>query len=333
VSRVLVVSSFSPRHCGIGAYARTQVDRLRREGHHVTVVSPPDGDGDVRVPFHGGRPFRAAARLGREADRIVVHFQPALYYRPRAPLSKVGTSLGLLWLCLRRRRTEILVHEADPPKLWRPDYLLLAAAFRSAPVLLFHTRVERDGLQRAYGVRVRSRIIPHVEGVTVHSAPSRAEARGRLGLTGEGSVLVCPGFLHPDKGVERAVDALEAAGTGRLYIVGSVKDRTERNLAYVAELRIRASRTPGVQLVERYLSDEEFDLWIAAADVVVLPYLRSWSSGALARAQAIGTPVIVTAVGGLTEQASDRDVVVHDLDELRGSILRAVSTTESKVRP
>jgi glycosyltransferase involved in cell wall biosynthesis len=332
VSRVLVVSSFPPRHCGIGAYARTQVDRLRREGHHVTVVSPPDGDGDVRVPFHGGRPFRAAARLGREADRIVVHFQPALYYRPRAPLSKVGTSLGLLWLCLRRRRTEILVHEADPPKLWRTDYILLAAAFRAAPVLLFHTRVERDRLQHAYRVRVRSRIIPHVEGVTIHGSPSRAEARGRLGLPVEGALLVCPGFLHPDKGIESAVDAFAAAGAGRLYIVGSVKDRTARNLAYAADLRVHASRTPGVELVERYLNDDEFDLWIAAADVVVLPYLRSWSSGALARAQAIGTPVIVTAVGGLVEQASDHDMVVHDSNELRAAVSAVVSQRASEVR-
>ena len=89
--RVLVVSSYPPRHCGIGAYARVQVEALRQKGDDVTVLSPPDGDGDVRVPFHGGRPFRRAARDGASFDRILVHFQPSLFYRPRAPLSKIGT--------------------------------------------------------------------------------------------------------------------------------------------------------------------------------------------------------------------------------------------------
>jgi glycosyltransferase involved in cell wall biosynthesis len=38
---------------------------------------------------------------------------------------------------------------------------------------------------------------------------------------------------------------------------------------------------------------------------VALPYLRSSASGPLAMAQASGLPVVVTAVGGLVEAASD----------------------------
>jgi glycosyltransferase involved in cell wall biosynthesis len=332
VSSVLVVSSFPPRRCGIGAYARTQVDQLRQEGVEVTVLSPPDGDGEVRTSFFGGRPFLRAARIGRGFDRIVVHFQPSLYYRPRAPLSKIGTSLGLWWLCVRRRQTEILVHEADPPKRWRPDYLVLAAAFRVAPLVLFHTAAERDRLQHAYGLRVRARLVPHVEGITVHAHVGRADARAALGLPADEPLLVTPGFLHPDKGIERAIAALREAGAGRLYVVGSVKDPTPRNEAYARRLRNLAAVTPNVELVEGYLGDEELDTWVAAADAVVLPYRRSWSSGALARAQAIGTPAIVTAVGGLAEQASDRDVVVHDHDELGAAVARAVSAGASEVR-
>jgi len=316
MERVLVVSSYPPRHCGIGRYARTQVERLRAEGHHVTVVSPPDGDGDVRVPFFGGRPFLTAARLGRRFDRIVVHFQPALYYRPRAPLSKIATSKALLWLCMRRRQTEILVHEADQPRWRRPDEVLLAAAFAVAPALLFHTRAEQEALERQYGVRVRARLIRHVDGVSVRGPASREEARRRLGISREEVVFVSPGFLQPHKAHERAIDAFRALGTGRLYVVGSVRDATQQNLAYAAGLRLLADTTPGFELVNRFVDDDEFDAWIAAADAIVLTYRRSWSSGALARAQAIGTPAVVAAVGGLPEQASERDVVVRDEREL-----------------
>lgn len=318
--RIVVVSSFPPRHCGIGAYAATQVARLREEGDEVTVISPPDGDGDLRVPFTGGRPFRLASRVGRGSDRIVVHFQPALYYRPRAPVSKVATSMALLELCRRRPQTEIVMHEADPPKRWRPDYVLLGAAFRAAPMLLFHTDRERRELERAYGIEVRARLIPHGDGIRLHGAWTRETARDLVGVPADEVLFLAPGFIHPDKGLERAVEAVALAGAGRLVILGSVKDPSRRNLAYAEGLRELAGRVSNVDLIERYVGDDEFDAWVTAADAVVLPYRRSWSSGALARAQRLGTPAVVTAVGGLAEQASERDVVIHGDDELAAAL-------------
>jgi glycosyltransferase involved in cell wall biosynthesis len=321
---VLVVSTFPPRHCGIGAYARDQVAAMREAGDNVTVLSPPDGDGDIRVPFFGGRPFFRAVRKAGRFDRVVVHFQPVLYYRPRAPISKVLTSAGLLSLVLLRSgRTEIVVHEADPPKRRRPDYVLLRWAFAHAGKMWFHTQAERTALERDYRVLVRGEIVPH----RVHPfrVASRKEARAALGIPAGETVFVCAGFLQPSKGFDRAVDAFPAAEGGSLYIVGSVRDRTPENEAFARALAEQAAASPGVTFLERFLSDEEFDLWVAAADWLVLPYRRSWSSGVLARAQVLGTPAIVAAVGGLPEQAGMKDVVVHDDEELARAFRAAVA--------
>jgi glycosyltransferase involved in cell wall biosynthesis len=324
VARVLIVSSYPPRHCGIGAYAATQAERLRGAGADVIVISPPDGAGDVRVDFlASGAVFREAARRGEAADRIVVHFQPALYYRPGAKAwsQKIRTSAALLALVRRRPQTEILVHEADEPVRWRPDYVLLRRAFGRA-TLLFHTDAERVALQRDYRLdAVRSRIVDHTEGVTVHDAPGRGEARRRLGLPADEPVFLCAGFLHRDKGYDRAVRAFAAAGSpGRLDVVGSVRDVTPENAACADELGELAAATPGVSLHEDFVPDAEFDEWMAAADAVILPYRRSWSSGALARAHAIGTPALVSDAGGLPEQAGPNDTVFRSDDELAGLI-------------
>jgi glycosyltransferase involved in cell wall biosynthesis len=324
--RILVVSSYPPRHCGIGAYARDQVARLRAEGHEVTVLSPPDGDGDQTSPFVGGAVFRRAAGMGDGFDRIVVHFQPALYYPPRRPMAKIATSTALLALARSHgRKLEIVVHEADPPKLWRPDYRLLRTALRRASRVTFHTEAERRALERSYRVRVRGFVEEHRVGSVADVG--RAEARRRLGLTeGHGRVFVCAGFLQPSKGFDRAVEAFARARDdggddgARLYVVGSVRDATPENLAYARELDDRIRAVPGVELRQRFLPDEEFDLWVAAADVVVLPYRRSWSSGVLARAHALGTPAVVADVGGLAEQAGEQDVVVRDDEELTAAL-------------
>lgn len=333
--KILVVSSYPPRRCGIGAYARDQVARLRREGHEVTVLSPPDGDGDVRAPILGGRAFLRAARMGGRFDRVVVHFQPALYYRRRAPVSKVMTSLSLLWLAVARRRLEILVHEADLPIRWRPDYWLLGRAFRRAGRVWFHTEAERVALERDYRIRVRGGLVPHrVEPV---GQVSKKDARERLGLANGPPVFVCAGFLQPSKGFDRAVEAFAAIARdgASLYVVGSIRDRTPENEAYVRELAERCREEPRVTLVERYLSDEEFDLWVAAADWIVLPYRRAWSSGVLARAHALGTPAIVSAVGGLPEQAGTGDLVVDGDEDLARALRAAASApgTRETTRP
>ena len=330
MNSILVVGPYPPRRCGIGAYSFALVERLREAGHQVTVLTPPDGDGDVRVPFEGGRPFRVAARLGRKYDRVLVHFQPALYFRPRKAISKVRTALALLRLCRDHAGTEILVHEADLPVRWRPDYALLRRAFRAAPSLLFHTEEERRQLERSYRIRVNARLVDHRDGIAVRARPSRGEARKLLDLPEDERVFVSLGFLHPDKGLERAIDAIRRTGAGRLYVVGSVKDATPRNLAYAKDLRERSG--DGVELVERFLEEAELDAWTAAADAIVLPYRRSWSSGALARAQSLGTPAIVSAVGGLPEQASQRDIVVRSDEELDQALVRVRDAATSTAR-
>lgn len=317
--RIAIVSSYPPRHCGIGSYARAQVERLRAEGHDVTVISPPDGDGDVRVPFTDGHEFREAERRGAQFERVIVHFQPGLHYRPgaAAAVSKVRTSLALLSLARKRPQLEILLHETHRPTRWRPDHVILRRAFARAR-LLFHTDAERRAFEREYRMTVRARLVDHRDGVSVSAPGSKEEARRRLGLDPIETVLLCAGFLHPWKGYELAVRAFAASeGPGRLAIVGSVRDATAENLAYAAELRAIAERTDGVMLVEGFQTDEDFDAWVTAADRIVLPYTRAWSSGALARARVLGTPAIVSAVGGLAEQAGPDDTVVHSDEDLR----------------
>ncbi|MEX2457818.1 MAG: glycosyltransferase family 4 protein [Actinomycetota bacterium] len=309
--RILLLAPSPARRDGIAAYAAVQAERLRGEGHQVEVLEVAPGPASLR----------RAARLAARFDRVIVHFQPSLYFRPRAPWSKVATAWAFLALC-RRRQTEVLVHEADPPVRGRPDYRILGWAFRAAPRLWFHTRAEVESLQGDYGIRVRWALAPHAEGIRV-SPSGRDAARRSLGIDPAATVFVCPGFLHPGKGFDRAIAAFRSVPGARLYVVGSVRDPISPNVAYASRLRELCAGVPGAELLEAFVTDEELDAWIAAADAVVLPYRRAWSSGMLARAQLLGTPAIVSRVGGLPEQAMEADMVFEDDAGLAGA-MRAV---------
>jgi glycosyltransferase involved in cell wall biosynthesis len=60
-----------------------------------------------------------------------------------------------------------------------------------------------------------------------------------------------------------------------------------------------------VTVVDRYVPNEEVGRWFSAADVVVLPYTSATQSGIVQIAFGLGTPVIVTNVGGLPEAVDD----------------------------
>jgi glycosyltransferase involved in cell wall biosynthesis len=58
-------------------------------------------------------------------------------------------------------------------------------------------------------------------------------------------------------------------------------------------------------MLDRFLTREEVGVCFAAADLVVLPYVRATQSGVVPIAVAHAKPVAVTAVGGLREQVLD----------------------------
>jgi len=106
--------------------------------------------------------------------------------------------------------------------------------------------------------------------------------------------------------------------------VGSVRIDEPEHVAYIAELQELVTSTPGAHLHNQYVSDELFDRWLVASDIVVLPYRNIWSSGVLERALLYERRVIATAVGGLRHQASTRPgVTLVDSDGLAGAMWRA----------
>jgi glycosyltransferase involved in cell wall biosynthesis len=80
--------------------------------------------------------------------------------------------------------------------------------------------------------------------------------------------------------------------------------------------------------VNDYIADEVVGAAFSHADVVVLPYRRSSSSGPLHIAMSWGLPVVVTNVGGLPEAAADYDGAIfvppNDSNSLRMAILQSV---------
>lgn len=323
--RVLMVSPYPPIRDGIAAYALQTVRAMRRQGWDVEVLSPGPSAAHHHLDLAGPRGALALAKRVRSYDRVVLQFHPDFFYRePGRAWSRLAESAALMLPFLLAPRLEVVVHEIDGRfgNPHRPDGQVARRLWRLPAALKVHTATEREAIIRDFGVDAdRVHLVPHGSDFRRHTHVSRRRARESLGIGADEFVFLAIGFIQPSKGFDRAVAAFAGLGGpgARLDIVGSVRVEEPEIVRHHDHLATLCATVEGATLHSGYVSDELFDRWIVASDVVVLPYRNVWSSGVLERAGLFDRPVIATRVGGLAEQATARpDVRLVDDDlELR----------------
>ena len=318
--RILMVTPYPPIRDGIASYAVQAVKGLRAEGHDVEVLSPGPSAAHHHLDLVGPRGALALAKRVGNYDKLIVQFHPDFFYPvPSTARDRVEVSLALLAAFRRAGEVEVVVHEIDyrHGKL-SMDGLVHRLLWSSVDRIVVHTENERRTFARAFGVSPsKIRLTEHGVRFLPRTFYDRVRARTSLGIPQDTFTFLSIGFIQPHKGFDRAVRAFAGLGARgcRLDIVGSVRVDDPGYVAYSNELGVLARATDGVELHDGYVSDELFDRWIVAADVVVLPYRSIWSSGVLERAALYDRPIIATAVGGLPEQAAaGRPVTLVDDD-------------------
>lgn len=124
------------------------------------------------------------------------------------------------------------------------------------------------------------------------------EARAMLSLPAEAGVFLFVGNLKASKGALDAVRAMALPGMpgdSCLYLVGDGPDRA-RLEAEIARLQLdRRVRLVGAQ------PHEQVPVWMAAADVLLLPSHAEGVPNVVLESMAMGRPVVATRVGGIPE--------------------------------
>jgi glycosyltransferase involved in cell wall biosynthesis len=230
--------------------------------------------------------------------------------------------LLLAWQATRRGSAVVLeLHEdvdsgeARIPLVGRLARRGLKALCRQAKALVVHSAWDRDRMSVSLGVSAHQlRVIPHgpypifaateAEAASrkqTHSFQEQSETHSAPHDRSQLTVLYF-GTIRPYKGLEHLIGAFEQVRRSsdlqwKLLVVGETWEGWTLPLELIESSRCRDD----IELVNRYVTDDEAAGFFRLADIVALPYLRSSASGPLAIAQAFGLPVVVTAVGGLVD--------------------------------
>jgi hypothetical protein len=106
----------------------------------------------------------------------------------------------------------------------------------------------------------------------------------------------------------------------QLHIVGSARVDHPDIVDYVDDLARGCQRLPNATLHRRFVADSEFDLWLQAADTVIVPYREIWSSGVVERAALFDRQLIASDLPQLRDQAPADTVFFSSTQELAAAM-------------
>ncbi len=300
-----IVSTYPPRACGLATFSRDQRAGMIAAGHAadiVSVVHQPAGDARApevvyEIRQHERADYASAAEriAASGTDIVVIQHEFGIF----------GGNEGLFVLDLMDAVPQPVVsilHTVLPrpePHYHRATRLVAQRSDR----LIVMTETARDLLRDVYSVDpARVDVIPH--GAPAAAPTPRDAAKAALGLGGR-TVLLTFGLLGPSKGIEFALNSLDAAVAAQpdvLYVVlgATHPEIVRREGEAYRERLVAAVEARGladhVRFENRYVDNDDLWQWLCAADVYVSPYpgLDQICSGTLAFALAAGLPIVST---------------------------------------
>jgi len=137
---------------------------------------------------------------------------------------------------------------------------------------------------------------------------SKAEAKKKLGVGSQESVVLFFGFIRKYKGLDLLLEAMSDERIRRagikLLIAGEFYEDDKPYKEQIEKLGIRD------QLILRteFIPDSEVKYYLCAADAAVQPYRNATQSGVTPLAYHFEKPMVVTNVGGLPSLVPDKKV-------------------------
>lgn len=236
----------------------------------------------------------ASIRSWRATAKRIAAFHPDLVILPWwvtywAPMylyllfSLKKKGVKVVFLCIN-----IFEHEDNALKKLVTKFVL-----RKTDAIIVHSEQEKviaRGINP--GATVKKHLLPlftyDATPTDTHAAPLR---------------LLFFGFVRPYKGLDTLISAVGILRDRdiSLMIAGEFWEGKTEVLHQIESLGISEK----VAIIDRYIPDDEMSRYFSTADLVVLPYKHSVTSGVIATAYGFGKPVLATDVGGFHEIIKD----------------------------
>lgn len=284
-------------------------------------------------PFGGpGNPYTEMLSQGlSDAGYLPRKLQDTKYFPLRRAAHSGVDALHLLW-------PGNLYHSSTRVGTWLKRLMFrdgLCCLSRLPAVYSADNLYSHDAADEAFEIRMIQRIVDRVRGVTVASARaehmfrstykipagcrifqvphrhyigkyadtvSKSEARTRLGLPQSSPVVLSLGRITPYKGLPALVSAFLGARVEGSVLLVAGSEKVPGTVAAIEEVASRSGRMGDVKIHNRFIPDDEMQLYLRAADLMALSYEDvPMNPGSVILAMSFGLPVCCVADGSVPE--------------------------------
>lgn len=194
----------------------------------------------------------------------------------------------------------VLPHSRTNSKLFKHIYQWV---YRFPNVLVVHTKLAREQLITDFSVpsnKIRLSSIGLNEEMPSSSIDFN-DSRRRLGIRPDEKVILFFGKIDHYKGLDVLLSAYEMLPKAhfRLLIAGEFRDASCRK-QILKQMEINRYREE-IIFQEKFVPNEEVEVYFKAADVLCLPYRSITQSGLVFLAPRFGLPMVTSDVGSLRE--------------------------------
>ncbi len=218
----------------------------------------------------------------------------------------------MLYYKLLGKKVALTVHNVNQARRDSNDSLLnrltLRIQYRLADHMFVHTKKMKNELVEDFDVPEKAvTVIRHpINNAFPDTDLTPVEAKRRLGIADDEKAILFFGRIKPYKGLEHLLSAFQQLVGGdanyRLIIAGELQKGNEKYMDEVQRMVTREIDRGQIILKIQFIPDEEMEVYLKAADVLVLPYNEIFQSGVLFLGYSFGLPVIATDVGSFREE-------------------------------
>jgi D-inositol-3-phosphate glycosyltransferase len=219
----------------------------------------------------------------------------------------------MLYYKARGKKVALTAHNVNQARRDAKDSFLnritLKIQYRLCDHIFVHTRKMKGELCEDFGVsETMVTVLRHpVNDAFPDTELTPAEAKRRLGVEDSDKTILFFGRIRPYKGLEYLLAAYhlllaDKRANYRLIVAGEPKKGSEEYLQEIRQTVEKEFAQGQVILRIQFIPDEDMELYLKGADVLVLPYKEIFQSGVLFLAYSFGLPVVATDVGSFREE-------------------------------
>jgi len=313
MKKVIWISSYLPRSCGIAFYSNHYLTALKNYAKksklkvNFKIIAHTDAkQADYPIINLGNKEWHHHVfnTIKREKpDMVHIQHEYGLY---ETYGDKNHRLLELINMIKGQGIPVVMTYHSVYKKLIKPFAYFVDKSLKELNAGIFHEQYQKNALKENIGkIPKNVYILPHGSRDDINNKINREEAREAFGYSDKDLIVGFAGIASENKGCRtlvkqwpKVIKKIPNAFLS-LELKPHAAKETKKYIEKVLDAIMKSSAGKRIEFTVKDYDEMEFYTKLKSFDILVLPYKSESQSGVLAHGFSVGTPIIATDIEGL----------------------------------